>query len=106
MIHSRLFSLTLTAAAGVMLVSCSSDNTGPQNESAAPRMASTADASSAPSVVTGANNTLPAHSTPSVADAGGALAASNPKIGVSYVTAFEAACKSKALQGPGLTGIG
>ena len=106
MMYSRLFSLTITAAVGVMLVSCSSDNTGPQNESAAPRMASTADASSATYVVNGANNTLPANFAASVADAGGTLAASNPEIGVAYVTSSDPDFKSKALQIAGVAGVG
>ncbi|HKC47023.1 MAG TPA: hypothetical protein VKB63_05430, partial [Gemmatimonadales bacterium] len=106
MMHSRLFSLTLTAAAGVMLVSCSADNTGPQNASSAPRMASTADASSATYVVNGTNNTLPANFAASVADAGGTLEASNPEIGVAYVTSSDQDFKSKALQIAGVAGVG
>jgi subtilisin family serine protease len=103
--HSRFVSLAV-AAAGALLVGCSADNTGPQKESAAPRMALTADASSPTYVVNGANNTLPANFAASMATAGGAVAAANPEIGVAYVTSGDPNFKTKALQIAGVAGVG
>lgn len=103
--HSRFVSLAV-AAAGILLVGCSADNTGPQRDASMPRMSLTTDASAATYVVNGANNTLPANFAASVAKAGGTVAASNPQIGVAYVTSSDPGAKSKLLAIAGVAGVG
>jgi subtilisin family serine protease len=104
--HSKPVSLAVVVA-GILLVGCSAENTGPQRDTSnIPRMALATDASAPTYVVLGANNTLPANFAASVATAGGVVAASNPEIGVAYVTSSDPGFKSKALQISGVAGVG
>ena len=98
-------SLAVVAAVGIALAGCGSDNTGPVQQTGAPRMSVTTDASGTTYVILGKDNMLPANFASSVAKAGGVVTASNPQIGVAYVTSSDPAFKTKASAISGVAGV-
>src|SRR3989442_10097794 len=100
--HSTRAPLAVAAAVGILLVGCSTDNTGPANETFVPRMALTGTGAANSYVLQGGNNKLPANLASLVSKAGGTLTGSSPQIGVAYATSSDPAFQSKAAT---ITGI-
>ena len=91
--HRRI--VTLAVAAGILLVGCSPDNTGPTQQLSAPRMALTA-SSGAVNYLLVASATLPANLAASVSKAGGTMTATSDQIGVAYASSNDPDFQKKA----------
>jgi subtilisin family serine protease len=98
-------SLAVVASVSIALAGCGSDNTGPVEQSGAPRMSVTTDASSTTYVILGKDSKLPANFASSVTKAGGVVTASSPQIGVAYATSSDPGFKTKASAISGVAGV-
>jgi subtilisin family serine protease len=86
--HSKFISLA-AAAAGALFVGCSADNTGPQKQSAVPRMALTIVQSGNSYLLLGNGNTLPSNLAATVAAIGGTVSTTMNQIGVAVATSSD-----------------
>lgn len=86
----RLISSTLAAAAGVLLASCSADNTGPVQQTAAvPRTALTAAPSANSYLILGKANKLPGNLAASLSAIGGTLTTTMSQVGVAIASSSD-----------------
>jgi len=100
--HHRLASLVTAAVAGLALASCTSDNTGPVQQTGTPRMSATTDASGTTYILTadGWGSTQRA----AVAAAGGTLVLGHGGVGIGIATSSAADFLSRALATGAFTG--
>jgi lantibiotic leader peptide-processing serine protease len=101
--HSRFLSLAV-AAAGALLVGCSADNTGPSQQTLAPRMSLTASGATNYLLVA-SSTTLPANLAAQISQAGGILTASSDQIGVAYASSSDPGFRTKAVAINGLSTV-
>jgi lantibiotic leader peptide-processing serine protease len=101
--HSRFLSLAV-AAAGALLVGCSADNTGPSQQTLAPRMSLTASGATN-YVLVASTTTLPANLAARITEAGGTLTATSNQIGVAYASSSDPGFQKKAAAIDGLTTV-
>jgi len=101
--HTRFVSLAV-AAAGALLVGCSADNTGPSQQTLAPRMALSASGATN-YVLVASSTTLPANLGAQISTAGGTLTASSDQIGVAYASSSDPGFQTKAAAITGLATV-
>ncbi len=99
--HSRFVSLAV-AAAGILLVGCSADNTGPKLQRPVPRMALTATLSGNSYIIQGIRNRLPPNLAASIAAAGGTLTAAIDQIGIAVASSGDPNFQASVAALPGI----
>jgi len=101
--HIRFVPLAV-AAAGALLVGCSADNTGPSQQTLAPRMALTGSGATN-YVLVASSTTLPANLAAQISNAGGTLTASSDQIGVAYASSSDPGFQEQAAAISGLATV-
>jgi len=103
--HSKRFSLAAAAAAiAVLLVGCSTDNTGPSQQPLVPRMDVTAPGT-VNYVLVASTFTLPANLAAQVSKAGGTITATSDQIGVAYASSSDPGFQTNAAAISGLATV-